>query len=131
MDGLKKAGEVVEDYIAGCEGKIRSSFSKLFVKAVLAGAMIALGACAGNVASHALSNVGLARFVSALVFPVGLMMIVLIGAELFTGDCLMAMSWMAKKRVPFKHCQGSSYCLWGKLYRCKPYCFRRLFKRSV
>ena len=97
MDGLKKAGEVVEDYIAGCEGKIRSSFSKLFVKAVLAGAMIALGACAGNVASHALSNVGLARFVSALVFPVGLMMIVLIGAELFTGDCLMAMSWMAKK----------------------------------
>lgn len=98
MDGLKKAGEVVEDYIAGCDGKIKSPFSKLFLKAVLAGAMIALGACAGNVASHAVVNVGLARLVSALVFPVGLMMIVLIGAELFTGDCLMAMSWMAKKQ---------------------------------
>ena len=70
MDGLKNVGQVVEDYICGCESKVKSPFSKLFIKAVLAGAMIALGACAGNVASHAISNVGLARLASAVVFPV-------------------------------------------------------------
>ena len=90
--------QVVENYISGCSGKIDSPFQKLFLRAVLAGAMIALGACAGNVASHAIPNVGLARVASAVVFPVGLMMIVLIGGELFTGDCLMAMSWMNKKQ---------------------------------
>lgn len=98
MDGLKNVGQVVEDYICGCESKVKSPVQKLLIKAVLAGAMIALGACAGNVASHAISNVGLARLASAVVFPVGLMMIVLIGGELFTGDCLMAMSCMTKKQ---------------------------------
>ena len=34
-------------------------------------------------------NVGLARFVAGLVFPVGLMMVIILGTELFTGDCLM------------------------------------------
>lgn len=98
MDGMKNVGQVVEDYISGCEGKVKCPVAKLFVKAILAGAMIALGACAGNVASHAITNVGLARVASAVVFPVGLMMIVLIGGELFTGDCLMAMSCMTKKQ---------------------------------
>ena len=98
MDGFKNVGQAIEDYISGCAGKINCPISKLIIKAVLAGAMIALGACAGNVASHAVSNVGLARLVSAVVFPVGLMMIVLLGGELFTGDCLMAMSFMTGKQ---------------------------------
>lgn len=95
---MKNIVQVVEDYISSCENKIKCPFFKLLLKAVLAGAMIALGACAGNVASHAIENVGLARVASAVVFPVGLMMIVLIGAELFTGDCLMAMSYFNKKQ---------------------------------
>ena len=98
MDGIKSAGQVAEDYISGCEAKVKCPFSKLFLKAVLAGAMIAFGASAGNVASHAIANVGLARLASAVVFPVGLMMIVLTGGELFTGDCLMAMSCFTKKQ---------------------------------
>ena len=52
--------------------------------------MIAMGAAGSSVAAHAITNVGLARFVAGLVFPVGLMMVILLGAELFTGDCLMA-----------------------------------------
>ena len=98
MENIKSVGQVVEDYITGCSSKINCPSSKLILKAVLAGAMIALGASAGNVASHAITNVGLARVASAVVFPVGLMMIVLLGGELFTGDCLMAMSVMTKKQ---------------------------------
>ena len=56
---------------------------------VLGGMFIACGASSSSVAMHNISNVGLARLVAGAVFPVGLMMIVFIGGELFTGDCLM------------------------------------------
>ena len=35
------------------------------------------------------ATVGIGKLVSAAVFPVGLMMVVLCGAELFTGNCMM------------------------------------------
>ena len=40
---------------------------------------------------------GLARLVAGSVFPVGLILIVLVGAELFTGNNLMEMAWAEKK----------------------------------
>jgi formate/nitrite transporter len=46
---------------------------------------------------HAVANVGLARLVAGCVFPVGLMMIVFVGGELFTGDCLMIVGCMHKE----------------------------------
>ena len=127
MDNIKSVGQVVEDYITGCAGKISCPLPKLIIKAILAGAMIALGASAGNVASHAITNVGLARVASAVVFPVGLMMIVLLGGELFTGDCLMAMSVMTKKQkltsvirvlvtVFFGNLIGASLVAFGAFY---------------
>ena len=58
----------------------------------MAGMMIAMGAGISSVAAHTIPDVGLARLAAAVVFPVGLMMVILMGAELFTGDCLVAMS---------------------------------------
>lgn len=92
MAGYLSVNETIEKYIEGCKSKVEMSSNRLFGKAILAGAMIGMGAAASNVAAHAISNVGVARFVAALVFPVGLMMVMLLGAELFTGDCLVAMS---------------------------------------
>ena len=40
---------------------------------------------------------GLGRFVGAIVFPVGLMLVVICGAELFTGNCLMTLSCYGKE----------------------------------
>lgn len=98
MESYFSIKEVLEKYIAGCQGKVSMSNGKLFVKAILAGMMIALGAAGSSVAAHTVADVGLARLVAAVVFPVGLMMVVLMGAELFTGDCLAAMSVMDKKQ---------------------------------
>lgn len=92
MEGFLSVKEVIEKYIDGCENKCAASTSKLFGKAVMAGVMIGMGAAASSVAAHTVSDVGLARLAAAVVFPVGLMMVILLGAELFTGDCLMAMS---------------------------------------
>lgn len=46
---------------------------------------------------HGISNVGLARTVAGAVFPIGLMLIVLLGGELFTGNCLISMAVYDKK----------------------------------
>ena len=81
--------EAIENYVEGCVGKVDCPAYKLFMKAILAGMMIAFGASASNVAAHAVTNVGLSRLVAGCVFPVGLMMVVLLGAELFTGNCMM------------------------------------------
>lgn len=72
--------------------KLQMSPKRMLGKAVIAGVMIGMGAAAGNVASHTISDVGLARLAAAVVFPVGLMMVILLSAELFTGDCLAVMS---------------------------------------
>ena len=92
MEGYLTVQEVLNKYITGCVAKMQMTMGRLFGKAILAGMMIALGACASSVAAHTIPDVGLARLAAAVVFPVGLMMVVLLGGELFTGDCLAAMS---------------------------------------
>lgn len=71
-------------------------------KSIFAGMMIALGAAGSSVAAHNISNVGLSRLAAAVVFPVGLMMVILMGAELFTGDCLLAIGLPEKDITPFQ-----------------------------
>jgi len=89
MKAFNTVGTAVELYTEGISAKNKTSLSKIFAKAIFAGAMIAFGAEASNVAAHAINNVGLARLVAGCVFPVGLMMVILLGAELFTGDCML------------------------------------------
>ena len=70
---------------------------RLILMGILAGMFIGGGAAASSVAMHAISNVGISRFIGGAIFPVGLMMIVFIGGELFTGDCLLILGVMDKK----------------------------------
>lgn len=90
--------EVMESFAAAGLKKTKTGFLKLFVAGILAGAFVAFGGAAGSVAMHNVSNVGLGRMAAGVVFPVGLMFIILIGCELFTGDCLMLTS-VIKKRI--------------------------------
>lgn len=97
MEGFFTIKEVIEKYIQGCQAKFRQSSWNIFGKGILAGAMIALGAGISSVAAHTVADVGLARLAAAVVFPMGLMMVILLGAELFTGDCLAAVCLFDKK----------------------------------
>ena len=80
---------VVKNYIKAGENKTTMPFLKLMVMGILAGLYISCGASASSVAMHNISNVGIARLIGGCIFPVGFITIVLIGGELFTGDCLM------------------------------------------
>ena len=89
--------QIVAANIAAGKAKTELSLFRMILLGIFAGMFIACGASASSVAMHAISNVGLARLVAGCVFPVGLMMIVFVGGELFTGDCLMIMGCLHKK----------------------------------
>ena len=69
-----------------------------FILGILAGAFIAFGAQASNIAAHTISDISTAKFIGGLIFPAGLMLVLMAGAELFTGNCLMVMA-LAEKQI--------------------------------
>lgn len=89
--------EIVKNLIAAGEGKAKLKTEKMFWLGILAGLFISCGASASNVAIHTFKDIAVAKFVAGAIFPVGFIMVVLIGGELFTGDCLMIMGALNKK----------------------------------
>lgn len=76
--------------------KAATPAGRIFVLAVLAGVFIGLGAIASLVVSGVGSppDSGVLRTAAGLAFSVGLALVVVAGAELFTGDNLMVMGWV-------------------------------------
>jgi formate/nitrite transporter len=80
------------------EKKANATIFELFIFGILAGIYIALGA---NVAIAVLSggslDPGLAKFLAGSVFSVGLMLVLIPGSELFTGNILMTIGFIYRK----------------------------------
>ena len=96
-NSLYTPSEVLDNNINAEVTKANLPLGKMILLGLLAGAFIAIGGAASNVAVHNISNVGLARTLAGAIFPVGLMLVVLVGGELFTGNCLMLMAYFDKK----------------------------------
>jgi formate/nitrite transporter len=84
--------EITQNYAAAGKAKAEYPVDRLLVSAITAGFFIAFGAAVSNTASHSIANVSAARIISGLLFPFGLGMVLLLGAELFTGNCLISIS---------------------------------------
>lgn len=80
--------ETYLNYIKVAQGKTAAKWYKTLLLAVFAGAFIAFGAVASTAASATFSG-SAASILKAAVFPVGLILVVFFGAELFTGNCLL------------------------------------------
>jgi len=73
---------------------------RMLALAVLAGAFIGLGAMFATVATTgAAGNMtfGMAKVLGGLVFCLGLILVIIAGAELFTGNNLIVMAWASRK----------------------------------
>lgn len=64
---------------------------------ILGGAFIALASQGSNVAIHTIHSVGVAKALAGALFSTGLMMVVITGAELFTGNMLIVVSCLERK----------------------------------
>ncbi|MDR1042477.1 MAG: formate/nitrite transporter family protein [Clostridiales Family XIII bacterium] len=115
MGSIKQGIEIVEASIAAAKAKASSGAVKLTILGILAGAFIALAAHASNMAGFNLlasaDTYGLGRAVAGAIFPVGLMLVVIAGAELFTGNTLMAGA-VIKREISF----GAMLRNWGIVY---------------
>ncbi len=90
--------QIIEMNIDSAVKKSQMSFSKTLVLSILSGAFIAFGAEGSNLAAHGISDFGLSKLVAGCVFPVGLMLVIILGTELFTGNCLM-LNGVLDKRI--------------------------------
>ena len=89
--------EITQNYSASGKAKAESPADRLFISAIMAGLFIAFAAATANTAAHSVINVSAARIISGLLFPFGLGMVILLGAELFTGNCLISISVMNRE----------------------------------
>ena len=106
--------------------KAHLDFPHMLVLAILAGAFIALGAlfattvsAGGSTITDAESGVtfvaslpyGIVKLLSGLAFSLGLILVVVAGAELFTGNNLIVMAWAGKK-VSTRRLLGNWATVW-------------------
>ncbi|MCF6158342.1 MAG: formate/nitrite transporter family protein [wastewater metagenome] len=84
------------DKVAAVKAKL--SFSQTLLLGILAGAYIGIGAqFATLVISDSTLHFGLTSVLSGIVFSLGLILVVVAGAELFTGNTLIIMGYVGKR----------------------------------
>ena len=97
MNNFLTPSEIAEFTVNAGVKKANLSVMNQFILGILAGAFIAFGAQAANMATHTIADVSIGKLIAGLIFPVGLMFVLMAGAELFTGNCLMIMALAERK----------------------------------
>ncbi len=71
----------------------------MFILAILAGAFIAMGAAFSITVTEGMGDLpyGLVRLLSGLAFTLGLILVIVAGSELFTGNNLIIMAYLSKR----------------------------------
>ncbi|WP_338560609.1 formate/nitrite transporter family protein [Paraclostridium sordellii] len=90
-------GEIIKVTIDTGIKKSNLPFKNCILLGVLAGLFIGLGGLGNILISQTLTDPGISKFAGACIFPIGLMLVVVCGAELFTGNNLMTLSILEKK----------------------------------
>lgn len=67
------------------------------IMGIMGGIFIALAAAGSNSAIHNISNFGVGKALAGALFSAGLMMVLIAGGELFTGNCLIVVSVLDKQ----------------------------------
>lgn len=97
MDSFYTPSKIVDITIQNGVKKVKKRKRTQLLLGFLAGMFIAFAAYSGTMAMHSVESTGPARVLGGAIFPVGLMLVIFLGAELFTGNCLISMAVMDKK----------------------------------
>lgn len=79
------------------KSKENKSLLKLILQGILAGMYISIGAIGYFKVAATIADPGLAAFLGATVFPLGIIAVLLMQAELFTSDCLIMTAFYGGK----------------------------------
>ena len=97
MDSFYTPSKIVDITIQNGVKKVQKRHRTQLLLSFLAGMFIAFAAYSGTMAMHSVQSVGPARVLGGTIFPVGLMLVIFLGAELFTGNCLISLAVWDKK----------------------------------
>lgn len=84
--------ETIKAYSQAGVIKLNRPVLKMFILAIFAGIFIALGATGNLIAPLSIPWPSLGKLASATMFPVGLIFVTFLGAELFTGNNMLIMT---------------------------------------
>lgn len=96
LDAYKPA-EIARRVEEAGVAKAHLSAAQTLTLAILAGVFIALGGAAYTAVMTGVDPTGPARFLGGVVFSLGLILVIVGGAELFTGNALMTMAAVDRK----------------------------------
>lgn len=105
MNSFLTPKEIAENMVVTGKKKSELPFVPMLVLGVLAGLYIGFGAEVYLMVSHDLAarmGIGFMRFLRGSVFTAGLMLVIIAGAELFTGNCLLVIGMWARQIPPGK-----------------------------
>ncbi len=98
--------EITESFIGIGQKKAELSIIEQIVLGILAGAFIAFASEGSNTAIHTIESVGIGKALAGALFATGLMLVVVAGGELFTGNCLMLIACTERKISVFSMLRG-------------------------
>ena len=97
MQQMLAPKEIAEATVGVGKYKTSKKNSIVFVSAMLAGLFIGLGYTGYLIVSGIMADAAVGKVVGALLFPVGLLLVLIAGADLFTGNTLVTMAWYKKE----------------------------------
>ena len=103
--------EVAKIYAAGGKKKVQLPLPRMLVLAIFAGIFIGIGGVCASAAGVGAEPASWGKLLGACIFPGGLTMVLLAGGELFTGNCLLAMSVLEKEITGMQMLRN-----WGVVY---------------
>lgn len=110
--------ETAANYAAAGVLKTRQPFLKLLILGIAAGALIGFPVCVTNMATYAITNASAVRIIAGVLFAFGLGIVVLTGAELFTGNTLLVISLLDRRVTWCAHAPQLGRCVSGQLFGC-------------
>lgn len=87
----------IENYLEVAKNKINNKKNKTFILSIYAGIFISLAAISSTIASLATNNYYLSKIFGAIIFPIGLILVILTKTELFTGNSLLIIPLLENK----------------------------------
>lgn len=98
--------EITAEFASSGVYKTKLPLAKFGIISILGGAFIAFGGLlsvivAGGMPGIGMNNPGLIKFIAGALFPIGLIMVSITGADLFTSDCTAFTIPLLQKRIQF------------------------------
>lgn len=88
---------MIEEYNEFGKKKLKNSTIKIIILSIAAGMFIALAGAVSVYASYSIPLPSVGKFVMGILFPVGLILVILMKTELFTGNMLLTIPLVNKK----------------------------------